>query len=133
MAAGLGIGNTVNFTGRVENVPEFLRAGDLFILPSLQEGMPNALLEAMACGLPAVATRIGGVTDIAAHEQTALLVAPGCPDSIADGILKMLRNPSLRNRMAADALEMIRASYGLDSRCRKYEELYHNLCYIETA
>ena len=133
MAAGLGIGDTVNFKGRVENVPEFLRAGDLFVLPSLQEGMPNALLEAMACGLPAVATRIGGVTDIAAHEETAILVAQGSADSLADGLLRMLHDPSLRNRLAMAALETIKASYGLDSRCKKYEELYHSLCYIETA
>ena len=133
MAVGLGIGDTAHFKGRVENVPEFLRAGDLFILPSLQEGMPNALLEAMACGLPAVATRIGGVTDVAAHDKTAILVAPGSPDSIADGLLKMLHDPSLRNRLAVAALETIKASYGLDSRCQKYEELYHSLYDNETA
>jgi len=127
MAAGLGIGDSADFKGRVENVPEFLRAGDLFILPSLQEGMPNALLEAMACGLPAVATRIGGVVDIVSQEEDAVLVPPSSPSGLAEGINRLLSDPSRRESMSLAAARRSRFYRSMEARVPVYRLLYSNL------
>jgi glycosyltransferase involved in cell wall biosynthesis len=124
----LGIAGTARFAGRVDNVPEYLRAADLFVLPSLQEGLPNALLEAMASGAPVVATRIGGVTDVVEPDRTAILVEPGDPGKLAKGLGEMLGNPSFRIGLADAALQRIGVSFGLDSRSRRYRELYRNIC-----
>lgn len=132
MAARLGIGGTARFVGRVDNVPEFLRAADLFVLPSLQEGMPNALLEAMACGLPAVASRIGGVVDVANNREEAILVPPGDPASLAGGIATVLSDPDLRERLSRGAVRRIDSSFSLESRVQMYLSLYSRVLSART-
>ena len=128
-AAGrLGLSSTVRFGGRVDNVPALLRAADLFVLPSLQEGLSNSLLEAMASGLPAAASRIGGVVDVAEDGRTALLVPPGDGKALAGALADLLDDGALRERLGAAALETIRESYGLESRVRLYRDLYGSLC-----
>ena len=126
-AARLGIAHTVRFAGQVDNVPEALRAADLFVLPSLQEGMANSLLEAMASGVPVVATRIGGVMDVVEEGVTGLVVEPGDPRSLAGSLRAMLGDPPLRARLAGSALETIVRAFGPESRSRKYRELYRSL------
>jgi len=86
LARELGIWDSVDFREHVYEVPDFLRAADIFILPSLQEGMPNSLLEAMACGIAPVGTSIGGVVDIIKQGENGILVEPGDVNSLADGI-----------------------------------------------
>ena len=123
----LGIDGTARFAGRVDNVPEYLRAADLFVLPSLQEGLPNALLEAMASGAPIVATRIGGVVDIADDGVDALLVTPGDPMGLAGAMGAMLGNNALRERLSAAAVRKIADAYCLESRVERYKNLYASL------
>jgi glycosyltransferase involved in cell wall biosynthesis len=132
-AVQLGLSVSARFGGRVDNVPEYLRAADLFVLPSLQEGLPNSLLEAMASGVPAVATRIGGVTDVVEGGKTALLVEPGHPQGLAESLRAMLVDPSLRERLGRAALETIGRSFGLESRSRRYQDLYRFLHRGETG
>jgi len=108
-------------------VPEYLRAADLFVLPSLQEGLPNALLEAMASGAPIVATRIGGVVDIADDGVDALLVTPGDPMGLAGAMGAMLGNNALRERLSAAAVRKIADAYCLESRVERYKNLYASL------
>jgi glycosyltransferase involved in cell wall biosynthesis len=127
MAVRLNISDTVHFGGRVGNVPDYLRAADVFVLPSLQEGMANALLEAMASGLPAVASRIGGVVDVVEDGKNALLVDPTDRIAFLEILRKMLTNEELRIRLSQNALETIRASYGLEARVSSYIELYEQL------
>jgi glycosyltransferase involved in cell wall biosynthesis len=127
MGAGLGIGDTAFIKGRVDNVPEHLRAADLFVLPSLQEGMPNALLEALACGLPAVATRIGGVVDIISREEDAVLVPPASPSGLADGINLLLSDPARREAMSLAAVSRSRLYHSMEARLPVYRLLYSNL------
>jgi glycosyltransferase involved in cell wall biosynthesis len=98
LAEGLGVGRHVVFLGTRQDVPECLAALDLFVLPSLNEGMGRALVEAMAVGLPVVATRVGGVPDIVAHGTTGLLVPPQDAEALAAAVLELLRD---RKRMAA--------------------------------
>lgn len=126
MTEHLEISDTVRFAGRIGDVPRYLRAADLFVLPSMQEGMPNSLLEAMACGLPAVATRIGGVVDVAGERGCAWLVEPGRWESLREGMGKMLSEIDLRNRISAAALDTIRENYSLESRVNRYLDLYQS-------
>lgn len=123
----LGIAETAHFLGRVDNLPEYLRAADLFVLPSLQEGMPNALLEAMACGLPSVATRIGGVIDLGEDGKSAFLVPPGDPSGLAAGIRSLLSDPALRTKISEGAVQRIHDFFGLESRVGEYLSLYSEL------
>ncbi|MBW6503933.1 glycosyltransferase family 4 protein [bacterium] len=126
-SARLGISGTARFAGRVDNVPEYLRAADLFVLPSLQEGLPNALLEAMASGAPIVATRIGGVVDIVDDGVDALLVNPEDPKGLAEAIGTMLRNKPMRERFSAAAIRKIADAYCIESRVERYKNLYASL------
>jgi len=126
-AKALGIGGSVLMRGRVENVAEHLRASDVFVLPSLQEGMPNALLEAMACGLPPVATRIGGVVDIITDGKNGLLVAPGDAQGLAEGIVLLLKDTVLAQDIARAAGRTITTSYSLDRIAERYVKLYREL------
>jgi glycosyltransferase involved in cell wall biosynthesis len=127
MALGLNISDTVHFGGRVGNVPEYLRAADVFVLPSLQEGMANALLEAMASGLPAIASRIGGVVDVVEDGKNALLVDPADRIAFSEILRKMLTDAEMRIRLSKNALETIRSSYGLEARVSSYIELYEQI------
>ncbi len=132
-AAGCGIRETACFLGRVDNVPDYMRAADLFVLPSLQEGMPNALLEAMACGMPSVATRIGGVVDVSADGASALLVPAGDPIGLAAGMRSLLSDPALRKRISEGAVRRVEDSYGLESRVTGYRSLYTDLLFARTT
>ncbi len=89
--------------GHVDDVPAFLGAVDLFVLPSHQEALPLALLEAMRAGLPIVATRVGGVPEAVRHEETGLLVAPGRPDALAAAIGRLAVDAGLARRLGAAA------------------------------
>jgi glycosyltransferase involved in cell wall biosynthesis len=125
----LDIEGTCRFAGRVDNVAEYLRAADIFVLPSLQEGLSNSLLEAMATRLPVVATRIGGVVDVIRDGENGLLVAPSSGRELAAGIRAVLGDAALGERLAWAAMETIRASYGLESRVARYKDLYES-CFM---
>ncbi len=91
-ARALGVERLLHFAGRRENIPEWLAAVDTFVLPSHSEGMPNALLEAMAAGLPAVATRVGGTVEVVEEGKTALLVPPHEPGALAEALDSLRRD-----------------------------------------
>lgn len=126
-AARLGIGGTVHLGGRVDDVQEFLRASDLFVLSSLVEGLPNSLLEAMATGVPVVATRVGGVPDVVEDGNNGILVGAGDPAGLGDGIARLLADRPLRERMGDAGLRRIRERYGLDAVAAEYVRLYAEL------
>ena len=89
----------VTFAGHCYDVAARLRAADIFVLPSRSEAFPNAVLEAMATGLPIVASRVGGICELIEHEQTGLLVAPGDPRSLADQICRLAADTALADRI----------------------------------
>jgi glycosyltransferase involved in cell wall biosynthesis len=94
VAAECGRAERLVFAGATHNVPDYMRAADLFVLPSKREGLPVALLEAMACGLPSVASRLPGSTDtIIADGDNGLLVPPGDPAALAVAIAALLSDP----------------------------------------
>jgi glycosyltransferase involved in cell wall biosynthesis len=127
LAFSLNLRDSILFLGRVDNVPDYLRASDIFVLPSLQEGLPNSLLEAMASGLPAVATRIGGVVDIIVDSLNGILADPGDPHTLAGGIEKLLSDDKLRFRMGIEAEKTIRERFSLEAILPAYLNLYRKL------
>ena len=94
---------TILFPGRVADVGEHLAAADLFVLPSDFEGMPNAMMEAMANGVAAVSTDRSGITDIARHGEEALMVPAGARRELSEAIAFLLENPEERRRIARNA------------------------------
>ena len=101
----LGLAEHVRFLGHVDPVGPFLQTLDLFVLPSHNEGMGRAVVEAMACQLPVVATRIGGLPDLVQEGENGFLVSPRNPQELASGIVQALADPEQRQRMGRAALQ----------------------------
>jgi len=111
-AAASHVADRLHFAGITRDVPAYLRAADIFVLPSRREGLPVALLEAMACGLPCVASRLPGSTDaIIEHGVNGLLTPPGDAPAIADAIERLLKDPAERRRLGAAARATIVQRY----------------------
>ena len=127
MAHRLAIGGAVEFLGQVDDPWPFLSQSDIFVLPSRSEGMSNALLEAMACGLPCIATDIGGNNEVIAHLGNGLLVQPdGCED-LASALALLATDRKLRETLGQEALRTVEEKYSLDSVANRYIALYTNL------
>jgi len=127
MAHALGIAASVEFAGLQSDVPAQLHRGSLAVLPSRWEGMPNALLEAMACGLPCVATRVSGSEDIIQHGVNGLLVEPEDYQGMALALLTLVRDPVLTREYGQAARELIERHFSLERIVDKYVELYHRI------
>jgi glycosyltransferase involved in cell wall biosynthesis len=104
-ARALGVAERVHLLGPREDVPEVLAALDVFVLPSHSEGMPNALLEAMAAGKPVIATAVGGSIELVTDGVNGLLVPAHSPDSLAAAVSRLRADPALAARLAAAAQE----------------------------
>lgn len=123
----LGLGGAVTFAGLRANVAPFYAMADVFVLPSLSEGSPNALLEAMACSLPVVATRVGGVPEIASDGATALLVPPRQPLAMAGAIARLLDDRPLAAQLGAAARRTVLTDYTPERRAMTLSTLYSAL------
>lgn len=115
----------VTFTGFVDNVGDYLAAFDVFILPSRREGIGSVLLDAMAQGLPIVATRVGGVPEIVHDGVNGILIDPERPDELRASILRLLAAPEQR-RAFGEHGRSIAADYTAEAMGRKYMELYRS-------
>jgi len=115
----------VRFEGWRTDPHAYLGAADVFALPSLREGLPLALLEAMAAGVPVVATSVGGVP--AAAEGAALLVPPGDEQALAEGLATLAADPSRRAALARAGRERVEQRYGAERQVRALESLYRRL------
>jgi glycosyltransferase involved in cell wall biosynthesis/peptidoglycan/xylan/chitin deacetylase (PgdA/CDA1 family) len=111
LAKSLGLERSVRFLGHTDRVPELLALSDVFVLPSRSEGLSNALLEAMRSGLPCIATSVGGNPEVVVDHWTGYLVAPDDPNALAERILKLLRDPQLRERMGRASRQRILAEF----------------------
>jgi len=127
LAARLGVGGQIIFAGMTSTVADFYALADVFVLPSLSEGSPNVLLEAMASGTPAVATRVGGVPEIARDGVTALLGEPKDPDFLARSVLALLDDRGLAERLAAAARASARDRFTHERRVARLCSLYGRL------
>lgn len=127
MASSLGLQDRVKFYGFQEKRLEFLKGFDLFVLPSLSEGIPRCLMEAMAAGVPVVASDIPGCRNLIRHDDTGLLFASEDSHSLAKAVLDLAGNPSKRLRLAANGGAFVRRQFSAERMAREYEELYLNL------
>lgn len=123
----LGLSRNVRFMGHLENPKEIWPRVDVFVLPSLSEGMPLSLLEAMAAGVPAVATRVGGVGEAIEDGETGLLVPPGDRHALAEGIMKLLDDRTLARQMGKSAQETVVRRFSLTQMVQTYREIYADL------
>jgi glycosyltransferase involved in cell wall biosynthesis len=122
------VADSVTFTGILPDVADAYAGFDVFVLPSTHEGMPMALLEAMAMGVPVVGTRVPGITELIEHERTGLCVPHGDPKALADAVLRLLADDALAGRLSIAARERVRHGYTRDAAARRIEELYADLC-----
>jgi glycosyltransferase involved in cell wall biosynthesis len=122
-----GTAHSVHFVGAVQNVLDYLRAADIFVLPSVAEGMSNSLLEAMAVGLPVIASRIGGNSDLLTDGVTGLLVDPQDTDGWCQAISRCLADPETPKERGRAARETIRAHFSIPVIIDQYLALYEGL------
>lgn len=115
----LGLRERVSFLGARSDVSRILPAADAFVMSSRTEGLPMALLEAMACGVPCVATAVGGIPALLANDR-GILVPPQDPRRLSEAMATLQGSPELRSRIAASALENVRKHYSLDSVTDRY-------------
>jgi glycosyltransferase involved in cell wall biosynthesis len=117
----------VQFTGQVEDAVSYLQAADLFVLPSSTEGLSNSMLEAMSCGLPVLATSVGGAPDVIEHQVSGWLIPPDDIESLQQGLETLLEEESLRFSLGSNARQRILSSFSLDSIARRLAGLYQQL------
>lgn len=123
----LGLGDRVTLLGDRRDIEALLPAMDLGVLVSSTEGMSNAVLEMMACGLPVVASAVGGNPQLVAHGDSGLLVPARDPDALAQALLALAGDPARRATMAASARARIESDYSLATMARAFERLYGQL------
>ena len=112
------------FPGERQDIPEILRSLDLFILPSLREGISNTILEAMASGLPVVATRVGGNPELVIEGETGMLVPPSDPIVMANAIRTYLDHPRLLKTHGQAGRKRVEQNFGMEKMVNGYMEVY---------
>ncbi len=117
----------VLFKGRVDNVAEYLQVSDLFVFPSTMEGMPNVVLEAMACGVPAIAYRVSGVEDVIEDGENGLLLDVGDTEGFRSAVSQLLGSGDKRGLFGKNALETIRGGFTYREIADRYIEIYRSL------
>ena len=127
LAAQLGLEARVEFSGHREDVPQLLEQLDLFVLPSLSEGMSNTVLEAMAAGLPVLASDVGGNRELIASDQTGVLFPSGDVAALAGELLRLLGSPDLRARLGAAAARRARTEFSMEAMLDRYASLYRRV------
>jgi glycosyltransferase involved in cell wall biosynthesis len=120
----LGLGEGVRLVGYWPDLAEALAAIDVFVLPSLMEGHPLAVLEAMAAARPIVATDVGGTAEAVEHDVNGLLVPPGDPNALAAAILSLLRDPERAARLGRAARRTLEERFSLEASVQANEEVY---------
>ena len=116
--------DTTFLIGAIPDAYQYLKAFDLFVLPSVKEGQPWTILEAMAADVPIVATNIAGIPETIDNEVSGLLVEPADSEVLAAAIKKMMTHPSLAHLMAQNAFTVVKEKFGIEEMMRKNEELF---------
>ena len=126
-AQAAGVGANFMFLGRRNDVADILAACDIAVLPSAAEGMPNAVLEYMAAGLPVVASAVGGNLEVIADGATGLLVPPGDAEALGKGLLRLLADDVLALRVARKGRELVEQRFSFERLTREVGALYEEL------
>jgi L-malate glycosyltransferase len=122
-----GLERSIVFLGRRNDVPEILAASDIGVLPSKAEGLPNAVLEYLAAGLPTVASNVGGNAEVLTDGTTGFLVPPDNADALADALLRLLRDPALAEQIAVNGREFVRRNFSFERLIEQTDRMYSEL------
>jgi glycosyltransferase involved in cell wall biosynthesis len=123
----LGLENNLLLLGKRDDMPGVYASLDLFVLASIDEGMPMTILEALAVHKPVVATAVGAVEKLIIPEQTGLLVQPRDVPALRDAILRCLKNKAMAHKLATNGQEHVLRSFSADGMARSYFELYEQV------
>lgn len=127
LAGELGIRHRTQFLGGVDTVPDLLASAHMLVHPSRSEGLSNTILEAMAEGLPVIATNVGGTPELISDGETGLLIPPDQPIVLASAIGRLIDDPSLRARLGKAAFETICTRHSVSRIVAAYEGLYRSV------
>lgn len=127
MVQNFGLQSHVLLAGQRNDMPAVYAAMDIFVLPSLNEGLPMTVLEAMASARPVIATRVGAVPSVVRDGETGLLVEPRDAAGLAKAISRLLADPDLRRRLGVRAREWVRQNYTSDAMAQKYRRMYEEV------
>jgi glycosyltransferase involved in cell wall biosynthesis len=123
----LGIGASVVFTGTRADMPGVYKSFDIFLLPSVNEGLPMSLLEAMAAGVPVIATAVGGIPEVVRGGQTGLLVKPADAGELSAAIVRLLSDSGLRTRLGLEGQQLVRRLYSAERMTQDYFAVYREV------
>ncbi len=127
LASDLGVRTKIHFLGARTDVPELLKLLDIFVLPSIAEGISNTLLEAMATGLPVIATRVGGNPELVVDNETGYLIPKEDLGALVKSLDHYILNKHLRNQHGTTGRERVVREFSLDKMVARYEALYTDL------
>jgi glycosyltransferase involved in cell wall biosynthesis len=123
-AAALGLRELVHFLGHRDDVPDLLAAADVFVMPSLREGLPLAILEAMFAGKAIVASGVGGIPEAITSGEHGILVEPGDPAALSEALRALLSDPAVRLRLGDAARRRAQAEFRVGEMADRYERIY---------
>jgi len=124
--ARAGLNDSIFLVGFLPDASRIASAFDIFVLPSLKEGLPYAVMEAMAAGVPVVASRVGGILDLIRDQKSGILVPAGDPEALADAIANLIAHPGTRRMLADTARQRIRSEFTIAEMMRQTIGLYTN-------
>ena len=120
----LNIDKHVKFLGLRKDIPELLKIFDVYVLSSISEGLPMGLLEAMAAGCPVIATSVGDIPEVIKTNETGILIKPESHDDIANAVVNLFGNSSLRNKIIINAQKVFNEQFEAAIMTKQYEKLY---------
>jgi sugar transferase (PEP-CTERM/EpsH1 system associated) len=124
LASELGVGERIRFLGEIRDVPALLARARMFVLPSRSEGIPLTVLEAMACGLPVIATRVGGLPEVVEDALTGVLVPSADPAALAEAVIEIWNDPGRADRMGRSGRRRAEERFDVRRMVANYEALY---------
>ena len=124
LARELGVLENIDFLGHRDDVSAVLSQADIFVLPSRSEAFPNAIMEAMATGLPVVASNVGGIPELVEDGRTGHLVQPGDATALADSVIALLQQPQRLEEFGRAGRSKVEQSYSFDRMVAQFEDLY---------
>jgi len=126
-ASRMGLGRTVIFSGHQEQSYDFINMMDVFVLPSLHEGIPMVLLEALALRRPVVASRVGGIPEVLVHGYSGVLVSPSNPEELATAIQSLIESPSKAVAFGSSGRSQVESEFSAALMATRTAEMYRTL------